>query len=178
VEARLHDEVDALGRDPSADDLARLPYARQVLSESMRLFPPAWMIGRRALGSFEAAGHVIPARAILLLCPWVTHRDPRWFPDPERFDPERWLPERIAERPKFSWFPFGGGTRICIGEQFAWLEAILALATVARRWRLRLAPGHRVEPQAIITLRPRFGMRMLATARDSAHATQSAVRPS
>ena len=165
VEARLHAEVDALGNDPSADDLGRLPYARMVLAESMRLYPPAWIIGRRALGDFEAGGFTIPKHSIIITSPWVTHRDARWFPEPERFDPERWTPERVAERPKFSYFPFGGGTRICIGEQFAWMEGILVLATIARRWRLRVTPSHRVEPQAIITLRPKYGMQVVATPR-------------
>ena len=167
VEAQLHAEVDALGGDPSADDLGRLPYTRMILAESMRLYPPAWIIGRRALGDFEAGGFTIPKHSIIITSPWVTHRDGRWFPDPERFDPERWTPERIAERPKFSYFPFGGGTRICIGEQFAWMEGILVLATIARRWRLRVTPSHPVEPHAIITLRPKYGMKMVATSRSA-----------
>ncbi len=165
VEARLHAEVDALGHDPSADDLPQLPLARRIVAESMRLYPPAWIIGRRALGDFEAGGYTIPRHSIVITSPWVTHHDARWFPEPERFDPERWTPERMAERPKFSYFPFGGGTRVCVGEPFAWMEMILVLATVARRWRLGMAPSHRVEPQGILTLRPRFGMRMIATPR-------------
>ena len=165
VEQRLHAEVDALPEDPSAADLGRLPYTRMVLSESMRLFPPAWIIGRRALGPFDAGGHAIPARSIVIVSPWVTQRDRRWFPDPERFDPDRWRPEAIAERPKFSYFPFGGGTRICIGEQFAWMEGILALATIARRWRLRLVAGHDVKVQPIITLRPKHGVMVEAERR-------------
>jgi cytochrome P450 len=96
---------------------------------------------------------------------WVTHRDPRWYPDPLRFDPDRWLPEAAAARPKFSYFPFGAGPRICIGESFAWMEATLLLATLARRWQPRLAPGARVEPLPLVTLRPRFGMPMVVTPR-------------
>jgi cytochrome P450 len=162
VEARVHAEVDAaLGdRLPAADDLALLPYTRMVLAESMRLYPPAWIVGRRALAPFEAAGYTIPARSIVLACQYVMHRDPRWFPDPERFDPERFAPDRHADRPRFAYFPFGGGPRVCIGEQFAWMEGVLALATIAQRWRLRLVPGHAVALQPIITLRPKFGMRM------------------
>ena len=89
------------------------------------------------------------------------HRDARWFPDPTRFDPNRWTPERQAERPKFSYFPFGGGPRVCIGEQFAWMEGVLLLATIAQRWKLRLVPGHPIAIQPIITLRPKYGMKMV-----------------
>jgi cytochrome P450 len=167
VEARVHAEIDAAlgGRQPTADDLALLPYTRMVLAESMRLYPPAWIVGRRALGPFEANGYTIPARSIILVSQYVMHRDARWFPDPERFDPERFTPERQAERPKFAYFPFGGGPRVCIGEQFAWMEGILLLATIAQRWRLRLVPGHPVALQPIITLRPKHGIRMIVEAR-------------
>src|SRR5215207_7801121 len=167
VEARVHAEIDtALGvRLPAADDLPLLPYTRMVLAESMRLYPPAWIVGRRALGPFEANGYTIPARSIVLLSQYTMHRDARWFPDPERFDPERFTPERQAERPKFTYFPFGGGPRVCIGEQFAWMEGIILLATIAQRWRLRLVPGHPVALQPIITLRPKHGMRMVVEAR-------------
>ncbi len=161
VEQRVHAELDALGTDsPGSAELSRLPYMLMVLSESMRLYPPAWVIGRRALDPYSAGGYDVPAGSIVLMSQYVTHRDPRWFPDPEAFDPERWRPERRTERPKFSYFPFGGGPRICIGEQFAWMEAMLVLATLARRWRLRLAPGARVAARPSITLRPRFGMPM------------------
>ena len=162
VEARFHAEVDSAlgGRLPTADDLPLLPYTRMVLAESMRLYPPAWIIGRRALGAFEANGYAVPPRSIVLMSQYVTHRDARWFPDPERFDPERFAPERQAERPKFAYFPFGGGPRVCIGEQFAWMEGIIVLATIAQRWRLRLVPDHPVALQPIITLRPKYGMAM------------------
>jgi cytochrome P450 len=103
----------------------------------------------------------------LVLCsPFLVQRDARWFPDPLRFDPERFTPEEKAARPKFSYFPFGGGARGCIGESFAWMEGVLVLATVAQRWRFRLVPGHPVQPQALITLRPRYGMRMTALRRN------------
>jgi cytochrome P450 len=173
VEARLHAEIDsALGeRLPSADDLGALPYTRMVLAESMRLYPPAWIVGRRAIGPFEANGYTIPARSIVLMCQYTMHRDARWFPDPERFDPERFLPEHQAERPKFAYFPFGGGPRVCIGEQFAWMEGVIALATIAQRWQLRLAPGHPVALQPIITLRPKHGMRMTVEPRGRAPRT-------
>jgi cytochrome P450 len=166
AEARLHAEVDALGDRPlGAADLAQLPYARAVLAETMRLYPPAWIVGRRALDAYAVAGHVLPPRTVVLMSQWIVHRDPRWWPDAESFQPERWLPGGSAAdpaRPKFSYFPFGAGTRVCIGEQFAWMEGVLALATFAQRWHLRLASGHLVEPQPIVTLRTKHGMRMVA----------------
>ncbi len=162
VEARLHAEVDAAlaGRKAGFDDLPLLPYTRMVLAESMRLYPPAWAIGRRAINSFKARDFTIPERSVVLMSQYITHRDPRFFPDPERFDPERWTAEAQPSRPKFSYFPFGGGSRVCIGEQFAWMEGILLVATLAQQWKMRLVPGHPVDIQPLITLRPRHGMRM------------------
>ena len=169
VEARFHAEIDALGdRALGADDLARLPYTRAVLAETMRLYPPAWILGRRALDAYHVRGHEIAPRTVVLMSQWIVHRDPRWWERATTFQPERWLPDGSASdaaRPKFSYFPFGAGTRICVGEQFAWMEGLLALATFARRWRLRLAPGHQVEPQPIVTLRAKHGMRMIAERR-------------
>ena len=166
AERRLHAELDAAlgGRPPGLADLARLPYARAVLAEAMRLYPPAWVIGRRCVAPFEVRGATLPARTVVLLSPYVVHRDPRWWPEPAAFRPERWAPD-APERHKFAYFPFGAGTRVCIGEQFAWMEGTLALATIAQRWRLRLAPGQTVAPQPMITLRPRGGMPMVAEAR-------------
>jgi cytochrome P450 len=161
VEKRFHAEIDSLnGVSPTIDDLARLPYTRMVLAESMRLYPPAWAIGRRALDAFQMREFNVPAGAVVLMSQYVMHRDGRYFPDPERFDPERWTPEAQAARPKFSYFPFGGGARVCIGEQFAWMEGILLLATIAQKWKMRLVPDQIVDVQPLITLRPRFGMRM------------------
>jgi cytochrome P450 len=169
AESRLHAEVDAIPSERlGADDLARLPFARAVLSESMRLFPPAWILGRRAMQAYHIGEHEIPKRTIVLTSQWIVHRDPRWWPEADQFRPERWMPGGSAldpSRPKFSYFPFGAGTRVCIGEQFAWLEGTLALATIARRWRLRLVPGSRVVPQPIVTLRVRGGLPMTAHAR-------------
>jgi cytochrome P450 len=163
VEARLHAELEQVlgGRRPSADDMSRLIYTSRVLAEAMRLYPPAWVIGRRAVEDYEVANYRMPKGSIVLVSQWVMHRDPRFFPDPDRFDPDRWTEEAKAARPRFAYFPFGAGPRICIGEQFAWLEGALVLATLARRWRPRLAPGHRVALQPSITLRPRGGMRMV-----------------
>jgi cytochrome P450 len=169
VRARLHAELDALDDGPlGADAVARLPYTRAVIAETLRMYPPAWIVGRRAVGEYQLGDHLLPARTIVLMSQWIVHRDPRWWPEPETFAPERWLAGGSAlapDRPKFSYFPFGAGTRVCIGEQFAWMEAILALATIARRWRLELAPGHRVVPRPILTLRARYGMKMIAHAR-------------
>ncbi|MFN2602847.1 MAG: cytochrome P450 [Gemmatimonadaceae bacterium] len=162
AEARLRAEVDSVldGRSPTVDDLQNLPYTRMILSESMRLFPPAWAIGRRALQSFKAGDYEIPKGSVVLMSQYIMHRDPRFFPEPERFDPERWTAEAQAQRPKFSYFPFGGGPRVCIGEQFAWMEGILLIATIAQHWRMRLMPNQVVDIQPLITLRPKYGMRM------------------
>ena len=169
AEAKLHAEIDALDTTSlGAADVARLPYTRAVIAEAMRIFPPAWIVGRRALAEYRIGDHTIPARTIILMSQWIVHKDPRWWPEPERFLPERWLPGGSAmdpNRPKFSYFPFGAGTRVCIGEQFAWMEGILGLATFARRFAMRLVPGHPVVPRPIITLRAQHGMRMVAHAR-------------
>ncbi|HEX6749087.1 MAG TPA: cytochrome P450 [Longimicrobium sp.] len=174
AETRLHAELDSVlaGRDPSVEDLPRLPYTRAMLAESMRLYPPAWTIGREPLEAFEAGGYRIRAGSVVLVSPWITHRDPRWWAEPERFDPGRWTPEMEAERARFAYFPFGGGPRKCIGEGFAWTEGILVLATVARRWRLRHAPDAEVGRQPLITLRP-TGLRMIAEPRQPSAASSS-----
>jgi cytochrome P450 len=162
VEAKLHAEIDGLlgDRPPTAEDLPGLRYTEMVLAESMRLYPPAWILGRRALKDYEVGGFHIPAGSIVVLSPYVMHRDERYFPEPQRFDPERWTPEAKEARPQFSYFPFGGGPRRCIGEGFAWMEGILVIATLARRWRMRLVPGHSVATQPMVTLRPKHGMQM------------------
>jgi cytochrome P450 len=162
VEARLLASLDEAlgGRTPAFADVPRLGYARQVLHEALRLYPPAYALGRVALEEVTLGGFRIPAGAGVLASQWVTHRDPRWWPEPDRFDPDRWAPDAAAGRHRFAYFPFGAGTRVCVGEQFAWTEALLVLATLAPRWRLALAPGTRVAPQPIITLRPRGGIPM------------------
>jgi cytochrome P450 len=162
VEAALHAELDRAldGRLPTFDDLERLPYTRMVIAEAMRLYPPAWAIGRRAIEAYRLGEYLIPAGSIVLISQWVTHRDSRWWPDPLRFDPTRFLPEVAAARPKLSYFPFSAGPRVCIGESFAWTEAMLLLATLAQRWRVRLVAGHPVETLPAVTLRPRCGLRV------------------
>lgn len=167
VEARLHEEIDAAlgGRLPTAADLEALPYTRAVLSESMRLYPPAWAVARQAkepvrLAHFE--GVELPAGSVILMSQWVMHRDPRWWPEPGRFDPGRWLDPGGGNpaRPRYAYFPFGGGPRNCIGESFAWTEAILVLATVARHWRLRAVQSEPIALRPTITLRPRYPLPM------------------
>lgn len=163
VEAHLHAELDEVlnGRAPSFEDVPRLRYTEQVFAETLRLYPPAWLFGRASLVDHEIGGYRIPAGTTVIISPYVTHRDARHWPDPLRFDPDRWTPEASEARPKFAYVPFGGGPRLCIGEQFAWMEGMLAVATLARTWRLRLMPGQRVEPKPMITLRPKGGMKML-----------------
>ncbi len=161
--ARMHAEVDQAGA-LSMDSLPALPYTGAVFSEALRLFPPAWAIGRRALEDVEISGCAVPKGCVVLLSPYVTHRDPRWFAEAESFQPERWLTPDDS-RPKSAYFPFGGGARVCIGERFAGAEGVLLLATIARRWSFALLPGHPVERKAQITLRPKFGMKMTISAR-------------
>jgi cytochrome P450 len=167
AEARMHQELARVlaGRSPRFDDVTVLPYTTGVFAEALRLFPPAWAIGRRAREDYSIGEYTIPAKSILLKSPWVVHRDPRWWPEPERFQPERWIAEAAEKRPKFAYFPFGGGARVCIGERFAWAEGVLVLATLAQRWKMRLVPGHPVATQAVITLRPRHGMKMALESR-------------
>jgi cytochrome P450 len=167
VEARLHAEIDSVleGRLPEVEDFARLKYTEMVLAEAMRLYPPAWAMGRQALKDYPIDRYTVPAGSIILMSPWVMHHDPRYYADPFRFDPERWTPAEREARPKFSYFPFGGGPRVCIGEGFAWIEGVLLIATIAQRWRMRLAAGEKVEPKPMITLRPRGGIRMVVERR-------------
>lgn len=169
VEARLHEEIDREleGRLPAADDFARLKYTEMVLAEAMRMYPPAWTMGRQALKDYPIDNFTVPAGSIILMSPWVMQHDERYYPDPFTFDPERWTPARREARPKFSYFPFGGGPRVCIGEGFAWMEGVLLIATIAQRWRMRLAEGEKVEPRPMITLRPRRGIRMTIERRDA-----------
>jgi cytochrome P450 len=155
VATRFHKEIGVLGgRLPQPEDLSSLPYTRMILAESMRLYPPAWAVGRRAINDFEAGGYHIPARSMVLMSQYIMHRDARFYPDPDHFDPERWRPDAAAARPKFSYFPFGGGTRICIGEQFAWMEGILILATIGQKWRLSYLGTSPPQIEPRITLRP------------------------
>jgi cytochrome P450 len=168
-ERRFHEEIDRelRGHPPQFDDIPRLRYVEMVFAESMRLYPPAWAMGRRARQDFHLGKYFLPAKTTVLISQFITHRDARFFPDPLRFEPERFTPEVKARRLKFSYLPFGAGARQCIGESFAWMEGVLLLATLAQKWKLKLVPGHPVEPEPLITLRPKYGMRMQLEARSA-----------
>jgi cytochrome P450 len=162
VERRVRAELDAAlaGTPPTMADLPRLPYLLQVIKEAMRLYPPAWMIDRNTVADDEIGGYRIRRGTLVLISPYVTHRHPGMWPNPEGFDPERFTPEAEESRPRYAYFPFGGGPRQCIGNAFAMMEAQLIVATVLQRFRPWLVPGHPVAPQTLITLRPRWGLRM------------------
>lgn len=170
VETKLHAELDAVlaGRTPSLDDLPNLRYTGHVITESMRLYPPAWGMARVAIEDVEIGGYSIPKGCGVSLAQWVVHRDPRWFDAPEEFCPERWEGDLMKRLPRFAYFPFGGGPRQCIGNNFAVMEATLLLAMIAQRFRIRLVPGHPVVPMPSITLRPRHGIRGKLQARAGA----------
>lgn len=167
VSRKFHAELDSVlaGRAPAVEDLPRLPYTERVIKEAMRLYPPAYVILRLAVEDSEIGGYRVPRGSSAAISPWVIHRDPRFFPEPERFNPDRWTPDFQRALPRFAYFPFGGGPRICIGAQFASMEAALVLATIAQRYNLRLVPGHPVETFPSMTLRPRHGLRMTLHAR-------------
>lgn len=167
VERRFHAELDEVlgGRAPTVADLSRLTYTRQVFEESMRIYPPVWAIERNAIGDDEIGGYRIPAGSVVILSPYVTQHCPRFWDAPETFDPDRFCKTASAGRPSLSYFPFGGGARVCIGKGFALLEGTLILAALGQRYRLRLAPAARVEPQPLLTLRPRFGLPMAVESR-------------
>ncbi len=159
AERRLFEEVDSVlgGREPSVDDVDALHCTYAVFAESMRLYPPAWVMGRTATEAFDLGGYRLPAGAVCFMSQWLLHRDARFWPEPARFLPERWL-TADPQRPKLAYFPFGAGPRLCIGERFAWMEGVLILARVAQHWRFCLAPGARIVPQPLITLRLKYGL--------------------
>jgi cytochrome P450 len=163
VEGKVHQEIDSVLRDrpPAASDVARLDVCRNVFDETVRLFPGAWMMARRAIAEHEISGFPIPVGSTVITSSYVIHRDPRFHPEPRRFDPERFAAERRAAWHPFAYFPFGGGPRMCLGDEFARFEAVLLMAAVGRRWRLRPAPGFRPEPGPRATFVPRGGMRLL-----------------
>ncbi|HST51697.1 MAG TPA: cytochrome P450 [Pyrinomonadaceae bacterium] len=162
AEAKFHGELDAVlaGRLPTAEDAPRLRYTEMVFAEAMRLYPPSWILSRRAVGDYEVGGYALPAGSLVIVSPYVMHHDERYFPAPRRFDPERWTEASSASRPEYSYFPFGGGARRCIGEGFAKLEALLILATLAQVWRLKAVADEPVELQPGMVLRARHGIRL------------------
>ena len=162
AENKLHHELGRVlgGKNPSFEDLPRLCYTEAVVKESVRLYPPAWSLARTAAEDFEIGGYLVPAGSNVVMSQWIMHRDPRFFPSPEQFDPGRWFEEHTQRLPRFAYFPFGGGPRYCVGASFAMMEATLLLAAIAQRFRLRMVPGHKVVPVPSITLRPKYGIKM------------------
>ncbi len=167
VEQKFHEELDRIlgGRLPTADDLPRLKYAEMIAKESMRLYPPAYGLGREALENCEIGGFRIPRGSQVFMFQWVTQRDPRFFPNPNEFQPERWTEEFVNTLPKYAYFPFGGGPRICIGNYFAMMEVVLLMATIGQRFRFSLVPDHPVELMPAMSLRPKDGIKVLVETR-------------
>jgi cytochrome P450 len=168
VEEKLHREVDEVlgSRKATFADAASLRYTEMVLAESMRLYPPAWAIGRLSTVDCELGGYFVPRKSLVIFSQFVMHRDERYYHQPLLFIPQRWTPDARESRPAFSYFPFGGGPRRCIGEGFAWMEGVLLLATLAQKWKLRLVPHHPVALKPVITLRPKHGMKMIVSRRE------------
>ena len=162
TKAKLQAELTQVlnGRTPTLADLPNLPYTERVILESMRLYPPAWTVQREASSAVTIGGYRIPQGSDVLVSQYGIHRDPRWYPDPDRFDPDRWENDLLKRLPKYAYFPFGGGPRLCIGQQFAQMEAALMLATILQRFALTLVPGQKIVPQPSITMRPRYGLKM------------------
>jgi cytochrome P450 len=167
AEARLHDEVDRVlgGKLPTMSDMPLLTFAEKVLKETLRLYPPAWSVARTAINEFELEGYRMPGGANIVMSQWIMHRDARFFPEPEKFDPDRWDTAACQNLPRFAYFPFGGGPRQCIGASFAMTEALLILATIVRRFRLVSVEKLPVSPVPSLTLRPKDAIRMRIEAR-------------
>ena len=178
VEAKLHAELDAVlgDRAPALDDLPKLAYAGHVITESLRLYPAAWGLARLVVEDHEIAGYPVTKGMGVAMAQWVVHRDARWYDAPEEFRPERWNDDLLKRLPRFAYFPFGGGARQCIGNTFALMEATLILATIARKFRLRLVANHPVVPLASITLRPRHGVRVSLESRQGREAGAAFTR--
>jgi len=162
AEDELHEELDRVlnGRLPTVHDIAQLKFTKMVFGESMRLYPPSYVIPRQAVEDFPIDKYIIPGGSIILLSPYLIHHDPRFHPDPEKFDPHAWDDHSHGMNSKYEYFPFSRGPRSCIGEPFAWMQGILVLATIAQFWHMKLVPGHPVELLPLINLRPKHGMMM------------------
>ena len=169
IEAKLNEELQTVLGDSriitTILDIPKLAYTERILTESMRLYPPAWALGRQAINEYKIDKYTIRAGSIILMSQYVMHRNPLYFTEPDLFNPDRWTPEFKKQLPRFSYFPFGGGIRGCVGESFAWLEAILLISTICKQWKMTLEPGHKVALKPLITLRPKHGMRMVLTRR-------------
>ena len=168
VEAKIIEEINQVlesKRRPTVEDIPKFQYLRNVFTESLRLYPPAWAIGREAIDSVVIGDYTIPPGSVVIMSQYVTHRDPRFFAEPNKFIPERWSSEMKSSLPKFAFFPFGGGSRVCMGEPLAWMEGILLLVTLLRYWKLELLPEHPVVLSPLITLRPKYGMKMIVRRR-------------
>jgi cytochrome P450 len=167
AERKFHAELDQVlqGRLPSVDDMPKLTYTEMIARETMRLYPPAYAVGREALEEIEIGGFRVPKGSQVFAFQWVTHRDERYFDNPEAFDPDRWTSERSEKLPKYAYFPFGGGPRQCIGNYFAMMEIMLLLATIGQRFKFSLAPDHKVEVLPVLSLRPKDGIKVIANVR-------------
>jgi cytochrome P450 len=163
AETKLWRELDEVlcGRAPQVADMPSLRYTEMIAKETMRLYPPAYIVGREAIKDCEVGGYGVPAGTQLFMPTWVVHRDERFFESPEEFRPERWTPEFVAQLPRYAYFPFGGGPRVCIGNSFAMMEFVLLMATIAQKFRLRLAPEQKIELFPAMSLRPRHGIKVI-----------------
>ena len=162
AEKQFHAKLDQVlgGRAPQVADLPQLKFTEMIAKEAMRLYPPAFAIGREALEDTEIGGYRVPRRTQLFVFPWATHRDARFFTRPEEFVPERWASEEIQRLPKYAYYPFGGGPRQCIGNYFAMMEIVLLLATIGQRFSFSLVEGHPVEVLPVLSLRPKNGIKV------------------
>jgi cytochrome P450 len=168
TESKLHEELDRVlaGRLPCMEDIPNLQYLRMVILESMRVYPAVWTIGRApANDGVQVGEYYLSRKSMVLLSPYITQRDERFFPDPEHFDPERWTPEEQAKRHKYCYFPFAGGNRKCVGEHLFWMESMLILSSILSKWRFELVPGHPIEMESMISLKPRYGVKMILRSR-------------
>jgi cytochrome P450 len=170
TKAKLSRELDEVlgGKVPVFADVPRLRYTGNVIAESLRMYPPAWSMGREAGEDIDVGGYRIHKGEQVWFCPWAMHRDPRWFNSPDVFLPERWEGDLAKRLPRFAYFPFGGGPRLCIGQAFAQLEAVLLLATIAQSFDVHVLPKPAPKPQPSVTLRPKDGLSVRLTRRSSA----------
>jgi cytochrome P450 len=167
VQAELHAELDTVlgSRLPTLADVAQLRYTKMVFAEALRMYPPVWILARYLIKDFETGGYVLPAGSIVLLSQYLMHHDPRYFREPSRFDPQRWTSEAKATRPQYSYFPFGGGPRGCLGEGLAWIQGTLLIAVIGQRWRMHALPSRPMELDPLITLQPKRKMMLQLAAR-------------